>query len=101
MFTDKTITCQHCRQSFVFTAFQQEFFEQKGYTKQMSLCKSCRAKIKKDPLLMDKAVLHPASCSDCGRPVVVKFIPGKEQLIYCKTCYEKLLRRGRKDALNT
>ena len=31
MYTDKTLTCRDCSQSFVFTTGEQEFFASKGF----------------------------------------------------------------------
>lgn len=39
---DKTIVCKDCGSEFVFTAGEQEFFKQKGFTNEPVRCKSCR-----------------------------------------------------------
>ena len=41
-YADKTITCRDCGQSFVFTAGEQEFYAQKGFTNEPTRCPSCR-----------------------------------------------------------
>jgi CxxC-x17-CxxC domain-containing protein len=41
-YADKTITCRDCGQSFVFTAGEQEFYEQKGFNNEPTRCPSCR-----------------------------------------------------------
>ncbi|MSP78796.1 MAG: zinc-binding protein, partial [Dehalococcoidia bacterium] len=41
-FQDKTLTCRDCGQTFGFTASEQEFFQQKGYTNEPQRCPSCR-----------------------------------------------------------
>ena len=43
MYTDKTLTCRDCGQSFVFTTGEQEFFASKGFTNEPSRCPECRA----------------------------------------------------------
>ncbi|HWO94679.1 MAG TPA: zinc-ribbon domain containing protein, partial [Dehalococcoidia bacterium] len=40
-FVDRTLTCQNCGSSFTFTAEDQEFFEQKGFTEPRR-CMPCR-----------------------------------------------------------
>ena len=40
---DKTLTCRDCNTQFVFTATEQEFFAQKGYTNEPGRCPECRA----------------------------------------------------------
>lgn len=41
-YADKTITCRDCGMDFVFTAGEQEFYAQKGFTNEPSRCPSCR-----------------------------------------------------------
>lgn len=41
-YTDKTITCKDCGQDFVFTAGEQEFYAEKGFTNEPQRCKPCR-----------------------------------------------------------
>jgi CxxC-x17-CxxC domain-containing protein len=40
---DKTLKCQDCGREFVFSASEQEFFAQKGFTNQPLRCPECRA----------------------------------------------------------
>jgi hypothetical protein len=44
---DKTLNCVDCNQEFVFTASEQEFYNEKGFANEPKRCPSCR-KIKKD-----------------------------------------------------
>ena len=41
-YADKTLTCRDCGAQFVFTAGEQEFYAQKGFTNEPSRCPSCR-----------------------------------------------------------
>ena len=41
-YADKTLTCRDCGTQFVFTAGEQEFYAQKGFTNEPSRCSSCR-----------------------------------------------------------
>ena len=43
---DKTLTCEKCGQEFVFTAGEQEFYNEKGFTEPKK-CKPCRDEAKK------------------------------------------------------
>lgn len=45
-YTDKTIKCVDCGTEFVFTAREQEFYHEKGFTNEPKRCKSCRDKKK-------------------------------------------------------
>ena len=42
MYSDKTLTCADCGQEFVFTASEQDFYAQRGFTEPRR-CASCRA----------------------------------------------------------
>jgi CxxC-x17-CxxC domain-containing protein len=43
VFTDRTIVCADCGQEFTFTAGEQEFYEQRGFTEPPKRCGACRA----------------------------------------------------------
>ena len=40
--TDKTLVCKDCGKEFVFTAGEQEFYKEKGFTNEPTRCKPCR-----------------------------------------------------------
>ncbi len=42
MYEDRTITCADCGQEFTFTASEQAFYAEKGFTDAPKRCKSCR-----------------------------------------------------------
>ncbi len=42
MYNDKTLTCADCGQEFTFTASEQDFYAQRGFTEPRR-CPSCRA----------------------------------------------------------
>ena len=42
MYTDKTLSCADCGQEFTFTASEQDFYAQRGFTEPRR-CASCRA----------------------------------------------------------
>lgn len=41
MAQDKELTCRDCGQSFTFTAGEQEFFQERGFSEPIR-CKTCR-----------------------------------------------------------
>lgn len=41
-YTDETIICKDCGKEFVFTAGEQRFYEEKGFTNKPVRCKECR-----------------------------------------------------------
>lgn len=47
-YTDKTIKCVDCGTEFVFTARDQAFYKEKGFTNEPKRCKACRDKKKQE-----------------------------------------------------
>ncbi len=45
-FQDKTIKCVDCGEEFTFTAGEQAFYQEKGFTNEPKRCKACRDKKK-------------------------------------------------------
>jgi CxxC-x17-CxxC domain-containing protein len=41
-FEDKTLVCRDCGEAFTFTAGEQEFYAQKGFTNEPMRCRNCR-----------------------------------------------------------
>lgn len=41
-YEDITLTCKDCGAEFVFTAGEQQFYEEKGFENQPVRCKDCR-----------------------------------------------------------
>lgn len=42
MYNDKTLICKDCGNEFQFTASEQEFYAEKGFTNEPQRCKPCR-----------------------------------------------------------
>ena len=45
-FSDITLTCKDCGNPFVFTAGEQEFYAQRGFTESPKRCATCRSRRK-------------------------------------------------------
>lgn len=41
-YTDKTLKCRDCGAEFTFTAGEQQFYAEKGFTNEPVRCKACR-----------------------------------------------------------
>lgn len=104
-YADKTLTCRDCGQPFVFTAGEQEFYAQKGFTNQPSRCPDCRRANKAARNGGDAysggsygggyssrgdrgdRTMHPAVCSNCGKDTMVPFVPTSGKPVYCSDCF--------------
>jgi CxxC-x17-CxxC domain-containing protein len=90
MFNDKTLVCKDCGQEFVFTASEQEFYAEKGFTNEPQRCKACR-----DARKASRGgngggrQMYDAVCSACGKPCKVPFEPRGDRPVYCSDCFRR------------
>jgi len=90
---DKTLTCRDCGRQFVFTASEQQFFAQKGFTNEPGRCPECRAARKSTRgegggfgAHRDRE-MYPAICAQCGKETQVPFQPRLDKPVYCSDCF--------------
>jgi CxxC-x17-CxxC domain-containing protein len=95
---DKTLTCRDCGKEFAFTASEQEFFAQKGFTNEPGRCPECRAIHKASRGGVSSGgfgsrgdrEMFPATCAQCGKATQVPFQPRSDRPVYCSDCYSAL-----------
>ena len=88
MFEDKTLVCKECGQEFVFTAGEQEFYQEKGFTNDPKKCKACRD-ARKNAGRTERETFT-AVCANCGREARVPFRPKEDRAVYCSECYAQM-----------
>jgi CxxC-x17-CxxC domain-containing protein len=119
-YADKTITCRDCGMDFVFTAGEQEFYAQKGFTNEPTRCPSCRQARKssgggrsggfgsrdsygdrdsyggRDSFGSSRGPreMHTATCASCGKEAQVPFVPRGDKPVYCSDCFQQQPRRS-------
>ncbi|HWQ11859.1 MAG TPA: zinc-ribbon domain containing protein [Roseiflexaceae bacterium] len=103
-FANKTLTCRDCGMDFVFTAGEQEFYAQKGFTNEPSRCPSCRQAYKaaggrggngggfarRESFgggYDGERQMHVTTCASCGKEAQVPFIPRGDKPVYCSDCF--------------
>ena len=96
-FEDKSLTCADCGASFTFTAQEQDFFQQKGYTNEPKRCPTCREARKAERSSSGgygrgRRQMYPAICAQCGKNTEVPFEPRTGKAVYCSDCYSKIRR---------
>jgi CxxC-x17-CxxC domain-containing protein len=98
VFTDQLLTCVDCGQEFTFTAGEQEFFAQKGFTNKPSRCPDCRrarkAQRSNGGVVFDARPSGPREmfrvvCSECGNEAEVPFQPRGDKPVYCRACFAR------------
>jgi len=87
MYEDKTLQCKDCGQDFVFTAGEQEFYNEKGFQNEPMRCKDCRNA--KKAVRRASTEMHKAVCAECGGEAVVPFEPKNGRPILCSECFEQ------------
>ncbi|HEX3016185.1 MAG TPA: zinc-ribbon domain containing protein [Desulfobacteria bacterium] len=87
MFEDKTLTCRDCGAEFVFTASEQEFFAEKGFTNEPGRCLPCR-QLRKQQRNNGQRQMYPAVCASCGAETEVPFQPTGDRPVYCRDCFQ-------------
>jgi CxxC-x17-CxxC domain-containing protein len=98
MLQDKTLTCLDCGQEFTFTASEQEFYAQKGFTNNPSRCGDCRKARKArqgeggyssggSGFGRQNREMYPATCATCGKQTTVPFQPRGDRPVYCSDCF--------------
>jgi CxxC-x17-CxxC domain-containing protein len=117
LYNDKNLTCADCSQEFVFTASEQDFYAQRGFTEPRR-CPSCRASRKAARNAegggssygggyssgagsyggggsssygggYDRGPreMFTATCSSCGNEASVPFRPTSGKPVYCSDCF--------------
>src|ERR1700736_6578925 len=101
-FVDKTLTCRDCGTLFTFSAGEQEFHAQKGFTNEPGRCPDCRARRRSERGESSYSTggsyggpreLFSATCSSCGKEARVPLQPRGDKPVYCSDCF-----RSRQDS---
>lgn len=87
MFEDKTLVCKDCGNEFVFTAGEQEFYAERGFTNEPKRCKACRDA--KKGATKPEREMFIATCAACGGEAKVPFQPREDRPVYCSACFAK------------
>ena len=88
MYQDKTMMCKDCNNEFIFTAGEQQFYAEHGFTNEPQRCKPCRD-IRKNAGRQPKE-LFVTVCAECGGPAKIPFQPREERPVYCSNCFARI-----------
>ena len=107
-FQDRDLSCVECNQTFVFSADDQQYHADKGYTNEPKRCPSCRASRRANRGggfgggggggggfggggggFGGPREMHPAVCAQCGKDTEVPFRPRGDRPVYCSDCYSQ------------
>lgn len=101
-YQDRTLTCQDCSSSFTFTADDQQYHREKGYTNEPKRCPNCRQSRRSTggggsssygssyaSGYGSQREMHDVVCAQCGKDTQVPFRPSGERPVYCSDCFSK------------
>ncbi|MGC7872666.1 zinc-ribbon domain containing protein [Desulfosporosinus sp. FKB] len=99
MFEDKILTCKDCGSEFTFSASEQEFYAEKGFTNEPGRCPSCRSAKKAQGRTNSRysrpqREMFPAICASCGKETTVPFQPTGDKPVYCRDCFQPRTRNN-------
>jgi CxxC-x17-CxxC domain-containing protein len=92
-YQDKNLTCQDCAQTFTFSADDQSFHAERGYS-DPKRCPSCRrarrdAGGERGGGSRSYREMHAVVCAQCGKQTEVPFEPRTGRPVYCSDCFER------------
>lgn len=92
MFQDKELTCRDCGNEFIFSASEQQFYEEKGFNNEPGRCPDCRAARKAannrgGGYSRQARKMYTTTCSECGNEAEVPFQPSGDRPVYCRDCF--------------
>ena len=92
-FSDQTLTCRDCGNTFVWTADEQKFYAEKGFQNAPVRCPACRA-AKKTQFNASRGYnngprqMYDITCSQCGKAAQVPFQPKGDRPVLCADCFK-------------
>jgi len=85
-FADRVVLCVDCGRMFVFSAGEQQFFRERGFTNAPKHCKQCKAK-RPGGRGRVSGETH-VKCSKCGIQTTVPFKPTQGKPVLCRACFD-------------
>ena len=97
MYADKTLTCADCGAPFTFSADDQAFHAEKGFTNEPKRCPSCRATRRAERgessgyggYSLGPREMFTATCAQCGKEAQLPFQPRGDKPVYCADCFRE------------
>ena len=97
VYEERSLTCTECGSSFVFSADDQRYHAEKGYTNEPKRCPECRRARRTQYNAgggggYDRGgvrQMYPVVCAQCSKDTEVPFQPRGDRPVYCSDCYNQ------------
>jgi CxxC-x17-CxxC domain-containing protein len=89
---EKTLRCRDCKQDFVFTLGEQDFYSSHGLQNEPGRCPVCRVTRRRSGRGGEAGSprqLHTVTCSECHKETQVPFEPSEGRPVFCRECYSR------------
>ena len=92
-FQDQNLTCADCGADFVFSAAEQAFYADKGFSapKRFGVCRDKKKQERRSNRQFTKV-----TCAQCAQETEVPFVPRNDRPVLCRDCFVK--ERGTRPA---
>jgi CxxC-x17-CxxC domain-containing protein len=92
VFEEKNLTCRDCREVFVFSTSEQQFFHERGLVNEPKRCSNCRIVSRNKRKAADgkPAAIAEAACAQCGSRTKVPFEPKGHKPVFCLPCFQSM-----------
>ena len=84
-FADRDVQCVDCGVMFVFSAGEQQFFEEKGFKNVPKHCRQCKEK--RQGAAGRRRIETQVKCTQCDSLTTVPFKPTQGRPVLCRTCF--------------
>ena len=93
-YVDRTLSCVECSQSFTFSADDQAYHADRGYTNEPKRCPDCRQAKRAQRnsggnFSRGPREMHTVVCAECGKDATVPFRPRGDRPVYCSDCFRQ------------
>ena len=90
VFRDRSLACAECGETFNFSADDQQYHLEKGFT-DPKRCPNCRqarrAQRSQGGYDSGPREMHAVVCAECGKDTEVPFLPTGDRPVYCSDCF--------------
>ncbi len=93
-YQDRTLSCVECGQAFTFSADDQAYHAERGFTNEPKRCPDCRQARRAQRnsgggFGRSPREMHTVVCAECGKDATVPFRPRGDRPVYCSDCFRQ------------